>query len=295
MTRTRDVIDVSKPSDEQQLVDWVRAHDIHDINHMMRLGREVWNDPNFMLMMSTTFRDYLSHRGVDSEQFVATIRQATSVFKHALDKETPQKLWDNADRKHPAVARALRIDPADPNAFYALFPFRLGKVDDEYRILVAMEPPALLSGTYHHIDIEYVLAWNPKTNLCEVGGDPVPHVIGPSEHAASVTGLFSADEINVYGDPFQYFRAWAEIRAAFRERRIEQSNGKWQHPLTEIPGDVPGLLLLGNPYDVRWPVRDLPKVVNCIGCDRKAVTGSIFRSANIPDVVDANPGLEAVA
>lgn len=277
--RTPDIIDVRERSSDQQFKDWMCGFDIHDQPAMMELGRAAYSDISLHTMSLCT------------DQVGVVMRQAISVFRHALAKPGPQRLWKDADPKHPAIARALKLDPSDPNAFYSLFPFRLGKVDEQYRVLVAIDPPAMMSGDWHHIDIDTVLAWDVVTNTCEVIGDIQPQLVMPSQRALVTTGILTGDTITIYGDPFQYFRAFAERRAIYRERRIDAVAGKWSHPAHEIPGDVPGLLLIGDPYEIRWPA--LPKVVNVIGADQKMVRSAIFRSADIPDVVDAN--LRAVA
>ena len=241
--------------------------DFNDRPALMYIGRAMSENPGLCMTV------------LGDESTSAIGRQALSVWRYELEADCPQKLWRDADRSHPAIARALRVDPSDPASFYALFPFRLGKIDDEYRILVAYHPPEVLSGNWCHLDINTVLSWDPKANTVSVLDDVQPQVIIGGDHEA---------ELTVYGDPFLFFRALVEQRAAWHMRRMDANAGKWVHPCPERPADLPGALIIGEIRDIRWPIHELPPVLNCVGCSRGAVTNSIFRSANIPDVVDAN-------
>ncbi|MES2904024.1 MAG: hypothetical protein V4696_07550 [Pseudomonadota bacterium] len=198
-------------------------------------------------------------------------RQAVSIRRH----QRSMCAWTNADAFHPAIYRALRVDQTDPAAFYACFPFRLAKIEDQHVILAAFAPPAF--GSDDQPDI--IVAWEPRDNRHSIIGDNNPQIIMP-DHPET--------ECDIYGDFFAFARAWVEKRAAFYQLRMDQVAGKWQHPVTEPrDGNLPGILAIGDVSKIRLP-RDLPPVLNAVGIDRKAMNSAIMRSANLPRVTDQN-------
>ncbi|MEP3870297.1 MAG: hypothetical protein ABJM32_18140 [Parasphingorhabdus sp.] len=206
----------------------------------------------------------------------AIAQQALSVYRYELRADTPAKQWSECKATAPNVYRALKIDPEVPEAFYAGYPFRLGKYRDEWRILVAFPPPDLTSGMSNHLDIEDVLAWDPVKNTVEVMGD--------DNDAHLICSDYVDDTLKVYGNPLEFFFAWAEQRAIWRTKWIAARGKKWAHPAPERTKELPGALVIGDIKKIRWPLSDLPKKITCIGVNKVAVRSSIFESANIPRI-----------
>lgn len=217
-------------------------------------------------------------------------KQARSVFAFETNKAGPSKIWANADIGHKAVYKALKIDPADPAAFYAAFPFRLAMMGERARIVIAITPPLIATKGnehWHHTDIDLVLSWNPVENTVEVIGDTQPMAVFPDE---------MGDAVEVYGDGFKFFRRWIERRAEFWQRRTDSAKNKWKHPAVEPrDGGLPAILCVGDVRQIRWQTHDLPPVINAVGIDRDALNASIFKSAAVPRVVDKNTILRVAA
>lgn len=193
---------------------------------------------------------------------------------HARSKETPAKTWWHAEALHPAIYRALRMDPGETGAAYAALPFRIHRnTDGVVRILAAFPTPRILAP--HDDDdwlgIDYVLSWNPVDDTAIVMGDAGASLIGRSN---------SNDHAAIFASPFAYFRALAEARAAWLTGwyAIE---GEWRQRPAE-PDLTPGYLMLAKPDKVRWPVADLPRDLTCHGVDPMAVNRAILRQSALP-------------
>lgn len=211
------------------------------------------------------------------------LKQAFSVWTYEYKQETPAKLWSQSRVMHPSVYRSLQIDKDEVGARYAALPFRPAKVDDEWRILAAFPPERFLSGQashWTHLDIEAVVSWHPPSGKFEVLGDPAPQLLLPRD-------LDFEKEGKVYGDFFAFARNWAERRAAFWQLRQDHLANKWVHPIVEPrDGNIPGILAIGDPAKIRWPLSDLPELLTCIGIDRNAVNSAIFKQTKLPRVVE---------
>ena len=215
---------------------------------------------------------------ISGDYFAATMG---NVLQFELAQASPQKLWNDATGHHPAIYRALRIDANDPAAFYAAFPFRLAKVDGQHVIAAAFPPPPIASECFDgwtHLDIAHVVIWEPVSNTYTLAGDTQPQAILPCT---------AADNETVFGSFFAFARAWAERRASFFQTRQDQQKDRWAHPLKEpADGNIPGILAIGDPAKIRWPLQDLPDLLTCIGIDRNAVNSAIFRQTKLPRVVE---------
>lgn len=222
--------------------------------------------------------DIITVGKITGDYFAATMG---NVLSFEMAKQSPGKLWNDATANHPAIYRALRIDKADPAAFYAAFPFRLAKIDGHHNIVAAFPPPPIASPSFEvwtHLDIAFVIAWNPVTNQYHLVGDPQAQVIMPALGASSET---------LYGDFFAFARHWVERRASFYQTRQDQQKDRWAHPVKEpADGNIPGILAIGDPAKCRWPLSDLPELLTCIGIDRNAVNSAIFKQTKLPRVVE---------
>jgi hypothetical protein len=187
----------------------------------------------------------------------------------------PVDMWRKARWQHAAVNRALDFAPDLPGAGFALFPFRLAKVDDMYRILAAWPCPRTTGPDIdlEHDGIDAVLAWCPETNRVDVLGDPQPQLIG------SFDGYFGPG--SVFGQPRAFFQQWAADRARFFNfvRSVRRSGA---HPIPIEPDLVPGMLIVGPVNKVRWPNDRMPAVVNCIGVSPAAVGKAFLQSLQLP-------------
>ena len=188
---------------------------------------------------------------------------------HSLSKDTPARQWWNAQPLHPAVYRVLKIDAKEPAATFAALPFRLARIDDQHAILVALPCPRTLGPVDPDwLAIETVLRWDPVADTVTVLGDPA------SDQLVGIAGD------TIYGQPFAFFRAYAEARAQFAIRR-RSIPGAW-HVKPQEPDLTPGLLLVGDPDKVHWPLQRLSDDLAVIGADAKRINSAMLRQARVP-------------
>ncbi len=187
----------------------------------------------------------------------------------------PVDMWRQARWQHVSVNRVLDFAPDLPGAGFALFPFRLAKVDDAYKVLAAWPCPRTTGPDIdlEHNRIEIVLAWCPESNQVEVLGDPQPQLVG------SLDGYFGPGAL--FGQPRAFFQQWAADRARFFNfvRGVRRSGA---HPIPIEPDLVPGMLIVGPVNKVRWPVRAMPPVVNCVGVSPSLARGAFLQSLRLP-------------
>lgn len=190
----------------------------------------------------------------------------------------PVDMWREARWQHEAVNRVLDFAPDLPGAGFALFPFRLAKVDDMYKILAAWPCPRTTGPDIdlEHDRIEAVLAWCPESNRVEVLGDAQPQLVGSFEGYYGPGALF--------GQPRAFFQQWAADRARFFNfvRSVRKSQA---HPIPLEPDLVPGMLIVGPVNKVRWPIGAMPSVVNCIGVRPALVRGAFLQSLRLPSFI----------
>lgn len=202
------------------------------------------------------------------------IQNLVSARWYALERDCPGKVWFYADidRRAP-IYRALMIDPDEDGASYAVAPFRLARMDGEAVILAAWPCPPLFSDDdVFWLGIETVMVWNPVRKTVAVMGDVEPQIVGAFPQDGRAASLF--------GDPFAFFRAWAEQRAAFSVAYRTARSAHYTVAPTEV--DRPGCLLIGNPAKVRWASYQIPRDLECVGLDASVVNKAILRSANLP-------------
>jgi hypothetical protein len=204
--------------------------------------------------------------------------QALAVLWTAEDRDTPAKQWSQGIARHPAIYRFLRIDPAESVAAYAVEPFRVWQDPDtgKNRILAAWPCPRLIDEQDDHLDIEQVIAWAPQQNTVAMLGDPSPGLAGTftdREHGA------------LYADPFTFFRAWVEARAAWAVEYLDAKGKTWRAPPRERDL-VPGCLMIGALDQIAWQPSALPAELTCIGVETRAVNRAILKAARLPFAVN---------
>jgi hypothetical protein len=198
-----------------------------------------------------------------------------SAYDYALSRDTPTKLWWHSDARHPAIARALKIDRAETVATYAIAPFRLGTIDEKPCILAALPCPHFFApADIDWLRIETVIAWDPVADTATVIGDDAPQLAGKL--------CRFAETATIYASPFAFFRAICEERAQFAINRSMIASNWTRKPVE--PNVTPGLLLIGDIGHVRWP-STLPETLHLQGLDTSAVNRAILRSARLPRAV----------
>lgn len=190
------------------------------------------------------------------------------------------ELWWKAEPWHDAVDRALGIDRHQEGGLFALYPFRLAKVEGQWRILAAYPCPRNV-GVFDETldDVTAVIAWEPKTNRLELLGEAQAQLVGRFDawYCDSKSGT-------IYGTALPFFHAWARARAQWLTfAKIHAA----KQDMPEEPDLVPGCLVIGDVRYVRWPLAAMPETIECIGIDAKGVNSSILRSAKLPRAVDA--------
>jgi hypothetical protein len=201
---------------------------------------------------------------------------AVSSYWFALDRDSPAKLWWNAEVVHPAIYQSLGIDPKDYAAGYAIQPFRLHVSADTGRkaILAAYPAPRVFDDRDDDwLNITHVIAWNPVKDTAHVMGDPEPQIVGALTDAANV----------IYSSPRAFFQAWACRRAAFAVQRQTARQRAW-HVIPKEADETPGALLIGHPEQVRWNPAVLPAELHSVGIPRAALWKAILKAAGLPSI-----------
>lgn len=210
------------------------------------------------------------------------IDNSLSEYWFALSKDAPGKAWWNAAPLHPATYRALRIDPKDTCAVYAVHPFRLARIDDRPTVLAAYPAPRILDDPEHEwLGIETVIAWDPVSDRAMVVGDD----------SAQLVGNLSDDANTIFASPRAFFQGWAIRRAQFAVQR--QQARQWDAKPSERD-EVPGALLIGAMADVTLKPGTMPEHIQCQGLDPKALNRAILKAARLPRV-SAHSNLRAAA
>lgn len=197
---------------------------------------------------------------------------------HARAKDSPAKRWWHAQAMHPAIFRALRLDPKESGAVYAAMPFRLSRDGEgNARILVALPCPLITDDDW--LEIETVLAWYPQTGKIIDLEDAEPH------HLVGELPNDLAEPTHVFAEPFAFFRAMAEARAQWLTSFFANADAVWKRQLTE-PRHVPGFLVIGNVEKIRWPA--LTSEIHCHGIDPRKVNHAILRQSTLPRAIAAH-------
>lgn len=197
---------------------------------------------------------------------------ALSIYWHSLSKDCPGKVWWSLNFSHPAVYRALRIDPTDHGAVYACAPLRLYKGDAGVRILAAYPAPRMLDEPDPDwLGIEAVIAWNPVDDTAEVMGDKTPQIVGNLSDEANV----------IFASPRAFFQRWAMNRARYLVMREMAKGQAWNRPPQEND-EAPGVLMIGAPNEIRWRPSAMPADIACSGVDPKTINRELLKAARLP-------------
>lgn len=208
-----------------------------------------------------------------------------AAYTQSLGKACPARTWWHLPYDHPAIARALRIDPAESVARYALAPFRYTKRGERHLILAAWPCPRQFSPiTLDWLGIETVIAWEPATGRVTVATDDRPQLFG----------AVTAEDATVYGDPRAFFTAWARKRAWFATARQAAMVSRWAALPDELD-TLPGGLIVGGVDAINWPAPTLPPRFTCVGIDPRAVNRAILKSASLPLCVGAETDIARAA
>jgi hypothetical protein len=214
----------------------------------------------------------LAHDGNPFDLVGPEATNIVAAYTHSIGKPSPAKTWWHLPYDHPAIARALRIDPSEPVARYALAPFRYVKRSDRHLILAAWPCPRQFSPiTADWLEIEAVLAWEPATGAVHVLTDERPQLFG------NVT----EDDAVVFADPRAFFTEWARKRAWFASAYQAAMTSPWSAKPRETDR-LPGGLIVGDPDSIHWPYQTMPQRFTTVGIDPKRVNRAILKSARLP-------------
>lgn len=205
----------------------------------------------------------------DNSPTIDDINEASARL-YALNKDCPAKTWWDADPMHPAIARALRIDPNAEGAVFARAMCRLATIEGRHLILVAYPAPRVLGpvdGDW--LGIDHVIAWNPVDDSAAVLGDPQPQPVGP------------LDDGRLYASPRAFLTEWMRARAEFFVRWIQSRQGTWRHGATETDLS-PGALAIGPVEKIRWRPSEMPENIECVGLDPAKLNRALLKAARVP-------------
>lgn len=213
------------------------------------------------------------------------IDNTLSEYLWALRKECPGKVWFDCEATHPAIARALRIDPGQDGAIYAMAPFRLAKIEERFVILAAYPAPLVFgTPTPDWFEIEAVIAWEPNADVATVLGDDVPQLVG----------TLSDDANQIHSSPRAFFQTWAMRRAQFAIQRQAYAGKAWHTPPVETDL-IPGALMVGPVNKIRWNPAAMPPHIECVGVDPREVNKAILRAAYLPRASAAPTDIRSAA
>ena len=184
-------------------------------------------------------------------------------------------------REH--ILKALKIDKAEPSALYSTAALRV--IADEGVTWIGGAvgcPPSLNIAQvmdWQIDDISDVILWNPRSNECQV--------MGEAKGQATLTLPYPMpDHLTVYGDPFSFFRAWAERRAKTFGRHQSRKGRKWAHGAAEpLDGGLPGALIVGDQGRITWRDLSAQTISAGPGVDRDELNRAVFRAAKLPRVL----------
>lgn len=203
-----------------------------------------------------------------------------STYWYALSKDCPAKAWWDIDHMtgRAAIYRALRIAPTDHAAAYACSPFRLHKGPGSVRVLAAWPAPVVFDDPDPDwLGIESVISWNPIDDSAEVMGDPSPQTIGTMSDDANV----------IFASPLAFFQQWAIRRAQYIVARAMAGQQRWNKAPRERD-EVPGVLMIGAPTDIRWRPSVMPTDIRCVGVNPAVINKELLKAARVPRARGAN-------
>jgi hypothetical protein len=160
----------------------------------------------------------------------------------------PAAEWQAAKNRQTKDERAkltrwLHIDPAHPQAWFAMLPFTKLDTDDGPRCAAVLPPnlPLAPGGPVGVLDdaAVFLVAADGSTALHR---DPGPQLVGTLQDGPLFTNGLA------------FIRAWASSRLLWCERQ-RQACATYGLELSEdATGAAPGTLLIGNADRIHWPV-----------------------------------------
>ena len=187
---------------------------------------------------------------------------------------TPAEQWLALDPDDPAIAKAFGLPQDGPGARFALYPFRVARVDGVWHVQAAWPCPRTIGALDTDASgIVAVLAWNPQTHAVQTLGDPQPQLVGRLDRDYSAVAT-------LYGQPVPFFRAWIAARLAYW-RFVTEGSAR-VHELGAEPDLVPGALAVGDLRQIRLPVSAMPREVTCVGISPALVNRCIQNVARLP-------------
>jgi hypothetical protein len=197
---------------------------------------------------------------------------AVAAYEFAMSKDCPAKAWWNCRPTHPAVYNCLNISADAEGAVYACAPFRACRTERGSRIIAAYPAPRIFDQPdTDWLCIHAVIAWNPVDDTAEVLGDPAPQIVG-----------HLSDETNViFASPRAFLQHWARRRGQYLARRQKAKQGAWNKPPAE-QDEVPGVLMIGAPADIRWRPSEMPSDIQCAGVSPAVINKELLKAAKVP-------------
>ncbi len=182
---------------------------------------------------------------------------------------TPADQWMHLDPDHPAIARAFGLPQDASGARFALYPFRVNRIEGVWHVLAAWPCPRTIGALDTDASgVLSVIAWNPSDNTHRLIGDQQPQLVGRIDRDFS-------DQATIYGNAQQFFRAWIANRLAFWRNMKTQG-------LALEPDIVPGALAVGDIRHIRLPLTVMPERITCVGINPGAVNHRIHELAKLP-------------
>lgn len=200
---------------------------------------------------------------------------------------SPAERWMHLDPDHPAIARAFGLPPETKGAQFALYPFRVDRVDGVWHVLAAWPCPRTIGALdTTSSGIVAVTAWNPASNSVHVISDEQDQLVGRVDRDFSASAT-------LYGQPLAFFRAWISARLAYW--RMVESGATRTHCLSVEPDLVPGALVVGDIKNIRLPVAAMPRQVECVGINAGLVNRCLQNVARLPFAVAKPDTLRSAA
>jgi len=197
---------------------------------------------------------------------------ALSTYWYMLGKDVPGKVWWDAAPTHPAVYRALKVNPGEFAAIYACAPFRVARPDGAPVILAAHPAPKLFDDPDPDwLGIATVIAWDPRSDAASVLGDDAPQVVGRLTEETNV----------IFASPRAFFQHWARRRAGYIMSRRTAAAQRWNKPPAEAD-ETPGVLMIGAPTEIRWRPSEMPSDIQCQGVNPKVINSALLKAAHVP-------------
>jgi hypothetical protein len=195
-----------------------------------------------------------------------------------LTSDEPSRAWQTASNamwagdRRPLrwMARHLRVDPADPRAWFALGGFAPMEIAGTWHIAAPVPAPDPFSSSSFPGDDVVIV--DPEANAAALLGDPGPALVAPTPQP---------DSLFVHTDPLKWLRAWADDRVVFLETRREAFERARIIPT--FSGQPPAALAIGDLSLVPWP-QIYARTITADFEHHKTIKRAIFKAADLPRV-----------